>query len=134
MKYDQIYLVDDEELVNLMNTVQFRKLGLEDKLKTFTNPEEALDDLRFRKNMNDRTLILLDINMPEMTGFEFLEFMKLENFPITNDVLIVTSSQTEQDKNQAAVYSEYVEHFITKPLDFNMLKNFIETRDFQASA
>lgn len=132
--YDQIYLVDDEEVVNMINTVQFRKLGLEDKLKTFTNPEEALDDLRFRKDQNQKTLILLDINMPEMTGFEFLEFMQLERFPSNNDVLIVTSSHAEQDKKDAAGYPNYVKEFITKPLNIEALRNFLESQDFRATA
>lgn len=123
--YKQIYLVDDEELVNTLNTIHFRKLGLEDKIKSFTNPELALDDLRFRQDQFQRTLIILDINMPEMTGFEFLEFMELEEFPTNNEVLIVTSSQAEQDKDQAATYAQYVKGFISKPLRLQDIEDFL---------
>ncbi len=66
--YKEIYLVDDEDLVNTVNAIHFRKLGLEDKIKSFTNPELALDDLRFRDDPNTKTLILLDINMPGNAG------------------------------------------------------------------
>ena len=124
--YEQIYLVDDEDLANTINAIHFRKLGWEHKLKTFTNPELALDDLRFRANQHVRTLILLDINMPEMTGFEFLEFMKLENFPTTNEVLMVTSSEEDADLAHARLYGAYVKDFIAKPLRGKDLEAYLQ--------
>lgn len=124
--YQQIYLVDDEELTNTINSIHFRKLGLEDRVRSFVNPELALDDIRFRKNQDVKTLILLDINMPEMTGFEFLEFMELESFPDSCDVLMVTSSENPEDKKRAEQYSQYVQRFITKPLRLEHLEDFLQ--------
>ncbi len=124
--YKEIYLIDDEDLVNTINTIHFRKLGMEDKVKSYTNPELALDHLRFRENKNDKTLILLDINMPEMTGFEFLEFMVLENFPETNEVLLVTSSIAHADKEEAKKYGKYVKRFISKPLQIEHLEDYLQ--------
>lgn len=124
--YKEIYLVDDEDIVNTINTIHFRKMGMEDRVKSFTNPELALDDLRFRKNKNERTLILLDINMPEMTGFEFLEFMMLEDFPETNEVLLVTSSISYTDKEEAKKYEKFVKRFISKPLQIEHLEDYLQ--------
>jgi len=125
--YKEIYLVDDEDLVNTVNAIHFRRMGMEDRVKSFTNPELALDDLRFRDNPQTKTLILLDINMPEMNGFEFLEFMMLEDFPVTNEVLLVTSSESDADKEEAKKYEKYVKEFITKPLRIEHLEDYLQS-------
>jgi len=120
--YSEIYLIDDMVMVNMQHQVLLRQLGLEDEVKSFTNPEEALDELRFKVEKQDPILVLLDINMPEMTGFEFLEFMILENFPQTIDVVIVTSSNLKEDMILAEQYPQYVRDFVTRPLTIQSLR------------
>jgi len=120
--YSEIYLIDDLEMVNVLHQVLIRKLGLEDKVRSFTNPEEALDDLRFKVGKLEPILVLLDISMPEMSGFEFLEFMALEDFPTNIDVIIVTSSNSDQDKILAEQYPQFVRDFVSKPLRIENLK------------
>lgn len=120
--YSEIYLVDDVEMVNVLHQVLIRQLGLEDKVRSFTNPEEALDDLRFKVGKLEPILVLLDISMPEMSGFEFLEFMDLEDFPSNIDVIIVTSSNSDQDKILAEQYPQFVRNFVSKPLKIENLK------------
>ncbi len=121
--YSEIYLVDDLEMTNVMHQVLLRQLHLEDKVKSFTNPEEALDDLRFNKSNMAPKLVLLDINMPEMNGFEFLEFMALEEFPLNIDVIMVTSSTEYADKILAEKYPQFVKGFVQKPLQ---IENLVE--------
>ncbi|NAY90536.1 response regulator [Muricauda sp. JGD-17] len=124
--YSEIYLVDDMEMVNTLHQVLLRKLGVEDRVKSFTNPEEALDNLRFKLGRIEPILVLLDISMPEMTGFEFLEFMVLEDFPTHIDVVVVTSSVSEKDREMARQYGPYVKGFITKPLQLEQVTQILE--------
>lgn len=123
--YSKIYLVDDREITNLMHLVLIRQLGMEDKVKSFTNPEEALDDLRSEATKMEPILVLLDINMPEMTGFEFLEFMELEAFSSNIDVIVVTSSISDEDRILAGQYPNFVRDFVTKPLKVENIKEIM---------
>jgi len=129
--YSEIYLVDDVEMVNVLHHVFLRHLDMEDKVRSFTNPEEALDDLRFKVGKLEPILVLLDISMPEMSGFEFLEFMALEDFPTNIDVVIVTSSNSDEDKILAEQFPQYVRDFVAKPLKIENLKE-ITARSLRA--
>ena len=126
--YSELYLIDDQEMVNVLHQVLIRQLSMEDKVRSFTDPEEALDDLRFKVGKFEPILVLLDINMPEMSGFEFLEFMVLEDFPTNIDVIVVTSSNSEEDKILAEQYPQYVRNFVSKPLQIENLREI--TRRF----
>jgi CheY-like chemotaxis protein len=121
--YSEIYLVDDLEMTNVMHQVLFRQLGMEDKIKSYTNPEEALDALRLDRDNTEPKLVLLDICMSEMNGFEFLEFMTLEEFPLNIDVIIVTSSTEQADRILAEQYPQFVNGFVQKPLQ---IENLVE--------
>lgn len=124
MKYDLIYLVDDFDMVNLLHCIQFRKLGVEEKVKVFTNPEEALKELLNDSGEDARILILLDINMPEMSGFGFLDHMVGGPFSRNIDVIIVTSSVSDSDREMAYRYT-HVKDFVTKPLKLEKLRDIM---------
>ena len=65
--YKEIYLVDDEELINTIHAIQFRNLGLEDNIRSFTNPELALMrsmiDIRDKEHSLEKSKILPEFSL-----------------------------------------------------------------------
>ncbi|ASV30751.1 response regulator [Maribacter cobaltidurans] len=126
--YNNIYLIDDFETVNFLHTMLLKRLGFQ-SVFSFTNPEEGLKVLLENRNSLKSSLILLDINMPEMNGFEFLDCLLKEGITQSLDVIIVSSSISEKDKRLALEYPEYVRHFLNKPLESNQLKTLLELNE-----
>lgn len=124
--YSRIYLVDDFDMSNLIHKALIKKLQVGVEIKVFTKPEKALADLRLKIGKSERILILLDINMPEMSGFEFLDIMETEAFPHNIDVIIVSSSISEKDRAKAKEHPQFVIEFITKPLKLNRLSTVLK--------
>lgn len=81
--------------------------------------KEALDFLRDTKDVSCPDLILLDLNMPGMNGFEFLEEMKKDERFKAIPVIVLTTSTAEKD-----ILKSYMLHancFITKPVGYKEL-------------
>lgn len=114
-------IVDDSDADVYLASHFLKRSGRFEHIWGVTAPEDALamfadydatsaDDERFPP-----TLILLDINMPRMNGFEFLEALQALDLRAAPAVVIVSSSDHENDKSRAAS-SPLVKDFITKPL------------------
>ena len=115
---EQVLLIDDDHISNFLTTSILRKIGLTKQISICQDGQEALDLLQHQAEMNQPIpdLILLDINMPNMNGFEFLEaFRKLSNRPDQPVIAILTTSQNFQDMERLQHFPE-VEVFMNKPL------------------
>jgi CheY-like chemotaxis protein len=123
--YHAIYLVDHADLVNRLHRRLLQKLGLEERVRHYTDPEKALEDLRHILLNDDPSLILLDINMPGLGGYEFLERMVKEGFPPSIDVVAVTSSISKGNLALAKKFPQFVRNFAVKPLNLDQLEDII---------
>ncbi len=105
-----IILVDDQPIANFITRKLLEIEGYNKGVLDFTNPEEALAYLEDKQN----TLIFLDLNMPEMNGFEFLDSLKAKGHQ--HRIIILTSSTSAIDRKKAKEYSSVIE-YVEKPLN-----------------
>lgn len=116
-KFDLTYLIDDDEITIYLADRVIRKVDFSRGLEKFTNAQNAVNRLRFAIEVNENVpdLILFDLNMPHMSGWEFIEeFSKLkeaQHIP----AFIFTSSITPREIEKSKEYSA-IKGIILKPL------------------
>jgi len=116
-----ILLVEDDE-VDVMNVRRaFERNNVSNPLFVAGNGLEALEMLRGDRLPRDRRLILLDLNMPKMNGIEFLEALRADPELASTPVVVLTTSNDDQDKIDA--YNFNVAGYLLKPVTFS---NFCE--------
>ena|SRR5690606_18115837 len=112
--FDLIVLIDDDPINNLINKRLIVKLNLSPAVIEFLEAEKALSFIESTDEIK-KTLILLDINMPVMNGWDFLgHYAKLENK--RQDMIIMLSSSIDHQDRQKSREFKYVRGFIEKPL------------------
>lgn len=130
-KLKRILLIDDSEATNYMNQYFFEKLDACDRIDVATNGQEGLDYLMSIKEENWDTempdLILLDIKMPVLDGFGFLEQYEKLPSDMRKSVITVllTTSMSQSDRDRAKEY-ESVNSFLNKPLTIGHVKTLLE--------
>jgi two-component system, chemotaxis family, chemotaxis protein CheY len=122
----KILVVDDEVDVQSLFLQRFRK-----EIKTgeydFSFALSGEDALNYLHTAHSEiVLILSDINMPGMTGIELLSRIRHEyGAPPPPVVMMITAYGDEENRNQAM--QNGANDFLTKPLDFNLLKEKLKT-------
>lgn len=116
---EEVLLIDDCEADNFLNTRLLNSLGYIDKISVALNGQEAIDYLLTPQDgqLPMPELICLDINMPVMDGWEFLE--AAEQLPELRwnriYVMMVSTSMNRQDEQHANM-RPLVSRFAQKPL------------------
>ncbi len=113
-------LVDDSKIDLIINSKFLEKSGIADSIITFLNPIEALEALRQMENWPD--VLLLDIRMNEMDGFEFLENLeRLPNEKVSKlNIYLVSSTLDSRDINRAKANIRVLD-LISKPVNIQKL-------------
>ncbi|SDS26133.1 response regulator [Christiangramia echinicola] len=108
-------IIDDDDIVTFLQRKIVSKCELDPDPICFKDGGKALEFLEHDSDPEVDYLIMLDINMPQMSGWEFLEKMKLVSDNERFYVVMVTSSIDRKDKREAANDSHVVD-FIEKPV------------------
>lgn len=121
-KYRTVMLIDDNEIDNLINQKMIEAASITENIYTHTGAKSAIEFLKNMERLDvaDKVLpdvIFLDIDMPLMDGFQFLdEFEKLGNIAKKKcSIVMLTSSINPQDFNRSKKYSN-VKLYLNKPL------------------
>lgn len=111
--FDLIILIDDDPINNLINKRLINKLGISPEVLEFSEAEKALQYIT--STDDSKSLILLDINMPVMNGWDFLyAYAELED-RINESIIMLSSSIDHQDRQRSRAF-DCVQDFIEKPL------------------
>ncbi|WNJ20722.1 response regulator [Pontibacter sp. G13] len=123
--YRNVMLVDDNEIDNIINEKIIEANSFADNILVFQTGQEALDFLKANQN-NEETLpeiVFLDINMPIMDGFQFLEdFEKFSETVLDKCRIIMLSSSISPKDIDRAASSRYVKKYLNKPLNARYLE------------
>ena len=122
-----IMLVDDNPDDNFFHEREIKKNNPKNAVIKMTSGTMALDHLKSRREAGPHPdLILLDINMPGMNGWEFLaEYKRLENeFQIRSIIIILTTSENPDDVAKAKGMAS-VSDYRSKPLTGEIMAEII---------
>ncbi|MFD2587665.1 response regulator [Croceitalea marina] len=109
-----ILLIEDDEIEVMKLERTLTKLQLKHNLSKAKNGEQALEILRASSKLPD--IILLDLNMPRMSGTEFLQILKEDEFLQYLPTIILTTSENRADLLKC--YQIGVAGYIIKPLKY----------------
>ncbi len=116
-----ILLVEDDE-VDIMNVKRaFEKNKIANPLYIANNGVDALEMLRNGSIPGERRIVLLDLNMPRMSGIEMLREIRKDPKLNATPVVVLTTSNDDRDKIEA--YNLNVAGYLLKPVTFS---NFCE--------
>ena len=127
-KYRTVMLIDDNEIDNLINQKMIEAASITENIYTHTGAKSAIEFLKNMERLDvaEKVLpdvIFLDIDMPLMDGFQFLdEFEKLSDTTKTKcKIVMLTSSINPQDFNRSKKYDN-VKLYLNKPLSHDSIQ------------
>ncbi len=128
-----ILLIDDDAATNYINSLVIKNTGIDVSIEIMQTAMSALDFLTCAGNYShlDKApapgLILLDINMPVMSGWDFMtEYEKLSAEQKAKFVVVMLSSSLNHDDVERAEANEHIAAFLHKPLEEQAILELVE--------
>jgi len=127
----KVIIIDDDDIMVFLQRKLFQRSGLAKDPISFKSASAAIEFIK-NEEINQHFLILLDINMPGMNGWQFLDILK--ELKISNNVFVimVTSSIDGCDKEKASTYLNVID-FMEKPVSMencNRIKEYVLLKEF----
>jgi response regulator RpfG family c-di-GMP phosphodiesterase len=121
------FIIIDDSVFDLFTQEKLlSKSGLASKVTSFGAPQEALDYLNMQVETMPETIVLLDIQMPDLNGFQFLEQFALIPEPVRNRIRVFMISSTVDPWDIAeAAANPHIITLLSKPLDVSVLRTYL---------
>lgn len=116
----KVLIIDDDDIVLFLHKTFAKTSGFVSEPMVSRSGQTAFDYLKVHDDANTTFLLLLDINMPRMNGWELLDAINERNFSAQIFVVIVTSSINIADQKKAKLYNRIID-FRKKPITTNVL-------------
>lgn len=125
----RIAIVDDDSIFQFSTKVKIQKLELASEIIIFNDGEEILEFLKSDKKKSSIDIILLDINMPMLDGWDFLEeYAKLQVENDLHHTIYMLSSSINPVDVEKAKNNKWVEDYIIKPIKDEDLGKIFKTK------
>ena len=123
-KINSVLLVDDDDVVNTLHSIILRQSGLVENILSVISGSEALSTLSACGKEQWPSILFVDINMPGMNGWEFIERFheKFSAYKHKCKICLLSSSLDPRDKEKAN-QSELVDFYFSKPLVSDNVKS-----------
>lgn len=119
-KFKKVFIVDDDKVFHFIIKKLMQRNNIEIIPFFFDNGYDAITELKEKRNAPNELpdLILLDINMPIMDGWQFLEEFRLIKDQLDKDPIIylISSSNDIVDVNKSNEYKNEIKSYILKPI------------------
>ncbi len=122
--------IDDDPIALLVIGSCIKKAGIANEVIKMESAENALNYFRtLHDDVNIPSLIFLDLNMPVMDGWDFLNVFTAE-FPslFTKTKVVILSSSVDPDDKLLSEENDWVLKFIPKPISVEVLKELVTSR------
>ena len=128
---NHIVLVDDNETTSFLNNRLLGRLAVADHVSTFSRADEAFEQLWGEQGQNQAPapdLVFVDLKMPGVSGFEFLELYNALPQPVQDKTVmaVLTTSMHGADTARVAKYPNV--EYLTKPLTEEKMRKLLEKR------
>ena len=120
-KFKCVLLVDDDEPTNFLNKITLKKYGCAEKIVAVFDGQQGLNYLSEHVDDDFPELIFLDINMPLMNGWEFLEEYQKLNLNQKNPIIIMLTTSINPDDEEKSKKYNCIAGFMHKPLNASEL-------------
>lgn len=122
----KIFILDDDEISNELSRIILNSLE-ENDIDTRSSGQEAIEYLEESIKEDDfPDLIFVDLNLPGMNGFDFIDFYERKYLPLIpgSRIIMLTNSVVEEDRDEAMKYDSVLD-FWSKPLSIPKMKDLL---------